>query len=131
MSRPRTTRGFTLIEILLAIVILVIVATTFARFAGSFSKSMGDATIRTIATGVATGRLELVRADPRYPRLATLYGAGAAADTTGFPNYPRMRRTTTVVRDVSGGRDRTTITVRVWDPALRDTLSVTALVASP
>ncbi|MCA9763905.1 MAG: type II secretion system protein [Gemmatimonadetes bacterium] len=131
MTRRHGTRGFTLIEILLAIVILVIVATTFARFAGSFSKSMGDASLRTIATGVATGRLELVRADPRYTRLVSLYGSGAGADTTGFPNYPRMRRRTTVVRDQAGGRDRTTITVRVTDPALRDTVSVTALVASP
>lgn len=127
----RRRNGFTLIEILLAIVILVIVATTFARFAGSYARSMGDATLRTVATGVATGRLELVRADPRYTRLVTLYGSGAGADTTGFPNYPRLRRKTNVVRDVSGGRDRTTITVRVWDPALRDTIAVTAIVASP
>ena len=75
----------------------------------------------------------------RVGALAVALGIGAAvtapalagADTTGFPNYPRMRRRTTVVRDQSGGRDRTTITVRVTDPALRDTVSVTALVASP
>jgi prepilin-type N-terminal cleavage/methylation domain-containing protein len=124
-------RGFTLIELLLAIVILVIVATTFARFAGDFTRSIGNSSIRTIAIGVATGRLELVRADPRYSRLVSLYNSGAGADTTGFPNYPRMRRKTTVVRDQSGDRDRTTITVRVWDPAFSDTIAVTAIVASP
>lgn len=124
--------GFTLVEVLMAVVILVIVATSMARFAGTFSISMGQATIRTIATGIATGRLELVRADPRYDRLTTLYGTGAGADTTGFPQYPTMRRVTRVVRDQSGGRDRTTVTVRVWDPAaLKDTISVTAVIASP
>lgn len=127
-----TRRGFTLVEVMMALVILVIVATSMARFAATFSRSMAESTVRTIATGVATGRLELVRADPRYTTLATLYGSGAGSDTTGFPQYPAMRRVTRVVRDQSGGRDRTTVTVRVWDPrVLRDTISVTAVIASP
>jgi hypothetical protein len=42
-----------------------------------------------------------------------------------------MRRVTRVVRDQAGGRDRTTVTVRVWDPALSDTVSVTAVISSP
>lgn len=133
--RQRT--GFTLTEMLLAIVILTIVATSVARFAGSFSRAMGDAAVRVIATSVVTDRLELVRADPRYTRLTSLYAAGAAgADTTGFPGYSTMRRITTVVRDTSGPsdsrRDRTTITVQVTAlPALRDTVAVTTIVSRP
>jgi hypothetical protein len=73
-----------------------------------------------------------VRADPRYTRLNALYGSSTAGgDTTGFPDYPRMRRITTLVRDQSGNRDFTTITVKVWDQALIDTVAVTAIVASP
>jgi prepilin-type N-terminal cleavage/methylation domain-containing protein len=124
--------GFTLIELLIALVLITIVATTYAKFAGTFSRTMGESAHRVIATGVATGRLELVRADPRYTRLNSLYGTSTAGgDTTGFPNYPRMRRVTRVVRDQNGGRDLTTVTVRVWDPSLRDTVAVTAIIASP
>lgn len=126
----RRERGFTLVELLVTVVILTVVATGFARFAGSFARAMGDSTIKLVASGVATSRLELVRADPRYDRLNTLYGSGAGADTTGFPNYPQMRRRTQVVRDQAGGRDRTTVTVRVTDPALRDTVAVTVVIAS-
>jgi prepilin-type N-terminal cleavage/methylation domain-containing protein len=133
----RSRRGFTLIEMLLAVVILTIVATSVARFAATFSRSMGDAAIRVMATAAATDRLELIRADPRYARLTTLYGiSSAGGDTTGFPGFPTMRRTTTVVRDTSGTsgsrRDRTTVTVRIMaPPVLRDTVALTVTIASP
>ncbi len=125
--------GFTIIEMLVAVVILVVIATGVARFASNFSKGMGNSSLRLVATGVADNRLQLIRADPRYTRLTTLYGSGAGADTTGFAGYPRMHRKTTVVRDQSGSpaRDRTTVTVRVTDPAMSDTVSVTAIIASP
>lgn len=125
--------GFTLIEVLLAVVILVIVATTVARFASDFSRAMFTSSVRVVASGVAADRLELIRADPRYPRLVALYGTGAGADTTGFPGYAQMRRLTNIVRDQSGtpARDRTTVTVRVIDPGLKDTIAVTSVIASP
>lgn len=129
----RTRSGFTLMEVLLAVVILVIVATTTARFASEFSRAMTKSSVRVVASGVAADRLELIRADPRYPRLVSLYGSGTGADTTGFPGYASMRRLTNVVRDQTGtpARDRTTVTVRVVDPSLKDTVAVTAVIASP
>lgn len=126
--------GFTLMEILIAVVLLVIVATTTAKFASDFTRTMTKSSIRVAASAVARDRLELVRADPRYTRLGTLYAVGAGADTLGFPGFPRMRRTTTVVRDTTGSaprRDRTTVTVRITDPALRDTVALTSVIASP
>jgi prepilin-type N-terminal cleavage/methylation domain-containing protein len=124
--------GFTLVEVLLAMIILTLVLVSSARFAVDFSRSMGDASVRVIAMGVATDRLELVRADPRYERLRTLYGTGSGADTTGFPGYATMHRLTTVARDTTAGRDRTTVTVRVTaPPGFRDTVAVTAVIARP
>jgi hypothetical protein len=54
-------------------------------------------------------------------------------NTTGFTDYPQMQQLTTVVRDQSGSpaRDRTTVTVRVVDPSMPDTVSVTSVIASP
>ena len=126
-------RGFTLIEILVAIVILGVLAVGVARFSAAFSQSLTSSSVRVVGAGVASDRMQLIRADPRYTALVTLYNAGAGADTTGFSGYPSMRRITTLVRDQSGtpARDRTTVTIRVIDPGLRDTVSVTSVIASP
>lgn len=127
-------RGFTLIETMIAVVIMTIIAIGLGRFMGTFLHAESASGIRLVATSVATERLELVRADPRYTQLIALYGSGGGADTTGFPGYPTMRRRTIIIRDQSGApaRDFTTITVRVTHPALtQDTVSVTATVAAP
>jgi prepilin-type N-terminal cleavage/methylation domain-containing protein len=129
----RIRNGFTLIEILVAVVILGVLATGMARFSAMFSQTLTSSSVRVVAAGIASDRMQLVRADPRYSSLITLYNSGAGADTTGFSGYPRMRRITTMVRDQSGSpaRDRTTITVRIIDPGMKDTVSVTSIIASP
>jgi prepilin-type N-terminal cleavage/methylation domain-containing protein len=126
-------RGFTIIEILVAIVILAILATGVARFSAVFSKALSNSSVRVVASGVATDRLQVIRTDPRYSSLVALYNSGAGADTTGFPDYPNMHRLSYVVRDQSGSpaRDRTTITVKVMDPSMPDTIAVTSIIASP
>lgn len=126
-------RGFTIIEVLVAIVILAVLATGVARFSATFAKTLSSSSVRVVAAGVASDRLQLIRADPRYTALVSLYNSGAGADTTGFPDYPNMHRLTYVVRDQSGtpARDRTTVTVRVIDPGMSDTVAVTSVIASP
>jgi len=129
----RTRRGFTIIEILVAIVILAVLAMGVARFSAGFATALSNSSVRVVAAGVATDRLQVIGADPRYTALVTLYNTGAGADTTGFPDFPRMHRLTYVVRDQSGtpARDRTTITVKVIDPGMPDTVAVTSVIASP
>ena len=128
-----TRRGFTLIEIMMAVVVLGLLAVGVARFAAMFSKDISSSSVRVVAAAVANDRMQLIRADPRYTTLVALYNAGAGADTTGFPDFPQMRRITNLVRDQSGtpARDRTTVTVRVIDPSMVDTVSVTSVIAAP
>ena len=125
--------GMSLIEIMIAMVILVIMVTTFGRYMGAFLNSNSKAGAVTTATAVARERMELVRADPRYGSLVARYGTGASADTTGFPGYPSMKRKTTVIRDQSGSpaRDITKVTVLVTMPGLTDTVRLTTTLARP
>ncbi len=126
-------RGVSLIEMMIAMVMLVIIVTTFGRYMAQFQSGTTKATAITVAAAVAKERLELVRADPRYFTLTTLYGSGSGADTTGFPGYSSMRRVTTTSRDQTGSpaRDRTTITVQVTWPGMKDTVRLTTVRARP
>lgn len=129
-----TRRGFTLIEVMVAMVILSIVLLGLGRFVASFTRAVGTSNVRTTATEVARSRIELARAEPRYDSLVPKYGPpSAGADSTGFFGYPFMRRRTVVVRDQSGtpARDFTRVTVVVTDPSLRDTVSLSTVVARP
>jgi prepilin-type N-terminal cleavage/methylation domain-containing protein len=125
-------RGFTLIETLIAIVMLSVVVLSLGRFMASFQNATTKATMLTEMTSVAKERLELIRADPRYTSLVSKY---AEADTSGFAGYPMIHRKTVVARDQSGSpaRDLTTVTVKVFTtPAIvKDTVSVTAVLARP
>lgn len=126
-------RGISLIETMIAMTILVIIVTTFGRYMGQFQAGTARATITTVMSAVAKERLEIVRADPRYFTLTTLYGTGAGADTVGFPGYPAMQRTTILTRDQAGtpARDRTTVTVRVSMLGIKDTIRLTTVRARP
>lgn len=126
----QTRRGFTLIEVLIAVVLLAILALGVARFAATFGRSVANSSFRVVAAGIANDQLQQIRADPRYTSLVALYNGKT---TTGFQDYPSMKQSTYVVRDQSGvpPRDRTTVTVRVTAPNMPDTVSVTSVIASP
>ncbi len=126
-------RGFTLIEVIVALVILTIVAMSLGRFVANFSHAVSTSTVRTVAVAVAQERVDsiLAAATPTvYPNLITLFDGNAP---TGFPGYPAMSRTTRVVRrtGTSPKKDYTIITVTVTEPTMGTPITLTNVVAAP
>ena len=123
-------RGFTLIELMITIVMLTTMVLALGRFTGIFQNVTAKATILSTMTSIAKERLEQIRSDPRYTTLVARY---ATADSIGFPGYSMIERKSLLTRDQTGGRDFTTITVRVFTntPIVKDTVSLTAVVARP
>ena len=83
--------GFTLIEILVALVIVGSVALSLTKVMGQFMHTVGTTTSRTVATAVAEESIETIRATPDA---AVLYNAIVGTyngnTTTGFPGYPNI-----------------------------------------
>lgn len=123
--------GFTLIETVIALVMLSIISLGLMRFSGLQMRGTAQVGVRMVATGIATEQLGQVRGDPSYTTLSARW-AGTA---TGFTGYPSMARTTVVrrVRDTVPPvrTDYTVVTVTVTDPALTSPVQVTSTVAAP
>ena len=122
-------RGFTLIEVMLAVSILSVVLVGVARYNSQFLHTVSTSTVRTVAAEVARERISLIDMDPSYTTLAATW----AGDSLNFPGYPRMRRVTTVSRvtSVNPPRDYTILTVRVSEPTMGQPIDVTTVVAQP
>jgi prepilin-type N-terminal cleavage/methylation domain-containing protein len=123
------TRGFTLIELILAIVLLTVVLTSMTRYTAQYLHVVATSTARTMAAEIARERIGLIDMDPSYTTLANVW----AGTQTGFPGYPSMTRVTTVQRITGNNppRDYTVVTVQVAEPTMGSPVDVTTVVARP
>lgn len=126
-------RGFTLVEVLVAVIILGVVAMSLGRFMGGFLHAVGTSSTRTAAVAVAEERLDSVRVSATTSTYATLVASFNNSNTTGFPGYPNMVRATRVVRTTANNprTDFTTITVTVSEPTMGTPVNLTTVVAAP
>ena len=60
-ARKRNSRGFTLIEVLIGIVIFALGMMALAQLQGSLARNSGDANARTVATNIAEEIIETAR----------------------------------------------------------------------
>ena len=127
MQRQRS-RGFTLIEVMIALVILGIAALSLMRVTSRMIRSVTDDRTRTIASASADARIAEVRAWPTYSTLEAKY-AGTEANTplTG------LTRVTTVVRTGGVGQpnDYKRVTVTVSGTQLSSNVTRTITIAPP
>jgi prepilin-type N-terminal cleavage/methylation domain-containing protein len=107
------TRGFTLIEVIVAIAILGGVALAVGASTGKLVHATQDDRIATQAAAAAEAQLALVQVWPEYATIDSAF-AGTSNNTpmTGWT------RVTSVVRTTSGSNDYKKITVSVTGPGL-------------
>ena len=131
-ERLRTDReGFTIVEIVLALVLLSFVVLGFQAATGEIIHSAARSDRKTVAVQLVENRLDLIRLDPHYGELASRYAETDAA----IPGYEGLTRTTTfdrtIVEQETGLLDYLTITVNVQGRGLEGPVSRTAVVAAP
>lgn len=123
----RSERGFTLIEVMIAMVILTIAALSLMRMTAKMIRSVTDDRVRTLASASVDARIADVRSWPTY---STLDGKYAGTET----NTPTagLSRVTSIVR--TGGLGQTNdykrITVTVSGTGLSSSVTRTITMAA-
>jgi prepilin-type N-terminal cleavage/methylation domain-containing protein len=122
-------RGFTLVEVILALTILLVVMMMLANTTGKTVHTAATSANQQAAIELALDRVEQIRVDPNYDGLEAAY----AKTETGFPTLPGFSRTTTIVRTGGTGQpnDFKKVTVSVTGPGITAAITRTVTVAAP
>lgn len=90
-----TRRGFTLIEVMIALVILMVVVMGMAQLTATMTHAVTTGGQQQAAVELAEGRVAQIQADPNYPALESLY----VATESNFPTLPGFTRQTVILHD--------------------------------
>ena len=85
-------RGFTLIEVMIALVILVLVVLGMATSTGRFMRVVAESDMQVAAIQLADDRIQTVLMDPNYGGIDTTY----VGSESSFPTLTGFVRTTVV-----------------------------------
>lgn len=123
----RTSRrsGMTLIEVMIALVILTGALLGMGKFITSFSHATSDGALSSVASDLVLDRLETIKGSTSYAALDA-YAVTESA-ITGFAGFKRV---TQVARTLDATEDYKAITVTVSNPGLNTPVKKTTIIAA-
>jgi prepilin-type N-terminal cleavage/methylation domain-containing protein len=125
----KSRKGMTLIEVMMAVMILATAMLSIAAFMGKFTRIVAVADVRNTANELASQRLEEIKNAPRYTAIDTLY-PGTVALASPYVGFSRQ----TLVTHTGGGAsdlyDYKTVTVVVSNPRLSAPIKRTTIIAA-
>ena len=127
-ASPRS--GFTLVEVVVAMVILSTAVLGLAASASRLATTSAAAELRSLAMEAVDDQVARVRLDPRYGGLDTLYG-GVDQDLFGIPGVSRTTRVEHVQQPAPNALDYKRISVTVTGPLITPAISRQIIVAAP
>lgn len=124
-----TRRGFTLVEVIIAMTILVVVILAMSTAAGTFVRLTSTSEAQAVGSQLVQERLQIIEMDPNYNGLKSTY-EGTESTLPGATGFVR-KTDITRVGGPSDTKDFWRITVTVTGPGLPDPLVRTTTVAAP
>jgi type II secretory pathway pseudopilin PulG len=123
--------GFTIIEMIVAILILTSAILGIGASASYLLQAASDAGVKSEALQAVSGRISQIVTDPRYDQLESIY-AGTETDLPGLVGYSRVTAITHT-KTLTGGRytDYKVVMVSVSGPGLGEDVSRTMIVGAP
>jgi len=126
--RGRTSRaGMTVVEVLIALVILGGALTGMSTFIARHTRAVTDSTVRLTASDLAADRLEDVKAASQYSAIDAF--AVTESSIAGFPRYSRRTLVTRVGGAPADLEDYKVVTVIVTAPGLAQTVRQTTIIS--
>jgi prepilin-type N-terminal cleavage/methylation domain-containing protein len=119
-------RGMTLIEVMIALVILTGALLGMGRFITSFAHTTSDGSLSSTASDLVLDRLEQIKAYNNYANIAATY-AGTEASIPGYPGFTRV---TQVLRTNTATTDYTAVTVSVSNTSMLNPVKKTTIIAA-
>ena len=124
-ARTRRRSGMTLIEVMIALVILTGALLGMGKFITSFSHSTSDGALSSVASDLVLDRLETIKGSTSYAALD-----GYAATETAITGFTGYKRVTQVTRTLDATQDYKAITVTVSNPGLTSPVKKSTIIAA-
>jgi type II secretory pathway pseudopilin PulG len=127
-TAPRRRSGMSLVEVIVAMMLLVGVVLVLGGFSAQFARATAQAHLVVLANELAASRLDAVRQQPTYAALDSL----AKTDTVkaDFSQYAVKTQLLRVGGAVTDTVDYKVVTVTVTHPAMKKTVTKTTAVAA-
>ena len=128
MPRARRRSGMSLVEVIVAMMLLVGVVLVLGGFSAQFARATAQAHLVVLANELAASRLDAVRQQPSYAALDSL----AKTDTVkaDFSQYAVRTQLLRIGGAVTDSVDYKLVTVTVTHPAMKQTVRKTTAVAA-
>jgi prepilin-type N-terminal cleavage/methylation domain-containing protein len=128
-SRKRPRRGMTLIEVMIAVVILTTAVLGMGKFMTSFVHNVSTDNLNAVASQLVASRLEEVKGATNYNTLETVF----AKSESSLPPYTGFTRST-LIKHIGGGPadlyDYKTVTVIVTLPGGTQQVKKTTIISA-
>ena len=131
IRRATARRGMTLVEVMIAIVIMSGAMIGLARFTGQFEHVTATSNDMSLASDLATARIEAVKAFRNYSTLVATYN-NITQTYVGDPVFNGFTVKTLATRCAgcpTSSNDYVTITVNVTGRSLTSTITKTTIIA--
>ncbi len=127
----RREGGFTMVEMIIAIVVLSVGVLALSASATRLSELSRNAEIEALALQAVEDRMARILLHPAYSELDSLY-TESSGTIPGLPGYTRKTQISRIVQvGTSGTTDYTVIMVSVEGPALSEPVSRTVVIGAP
>ena len=126
--RLHARAGFTIVEVIVASVILGAALLAMAGFAVKYQQIDASARVVNRAMQAANERLEKVRTAQPYLSLDTM--ATSESSVTGYPGYTRVTSVTHIGGTATDTLDYRVVTVRVTTPGVARTITKSSIVGA-